>query len=482
MRKIRTCMIAATLFISSSAIFSTTASAHTVNEVNEKINQLEQEKNDLQNKQGNVSNNKQNADQKIGENLTEQSVVEKELNTLDEKLSITIGDINKKENEIIETNNQLNALATQIENLKKEIKVLERRIKERESLLKGRLQSIQKTGGSIQYMEVILGAQSFSEFISRSTAVNTIMDQDKTIMDDHIADKKELENKEKELEAKRVEVESKKAALENQKTELVALKATLDQQTAEKAALKSQLEKEHEELEEYKVSLEDEQSILDAQADAVKKAIDLAQTEKGNLERQAEQARLAKIEAEQRAKEAASAARSKASSSSNSSSSSGSSSNESKENTNSLPDESFIAPSGGGMFNKPAAGSYSSGYGYRWGSLHAGVDIANSIGTPVTAAASGVVISTNTEFDGRMNGYGNVILVAHSINGTTYTTLYAHLSSMSVSAGQAVGAGQVIGAIGNTGQSTGPHLHFEIHHGGWNGAKSNSVNPMTLLN
>ncbi|MDC3416143.1 M23 family metallopeptidase [Aquibacillus sp. 3ASR75-54] len=95
--------------------------------------------------------------------------------------------------------------------------------------------------------------------------------------------------------------------------------------------------------------------------------------------------------------------------------------------------------------------------------------------------ADGIVISTNTPWDGQMNGYGNVILIAHSVNGTVYTTLYAHLDSMSVTAGQSVSKGQTIGKMGSTGNVTGPHLHFEVHKGGWNAAKSNAVNPMNML-
>ncbi len=64
-------------------------------------------------------------------------------------------------------------------------------------------------------------------------------------------------------------------------------------------------------------------------------------------------------------------------------------------------------------------------------------------------------------------------MVSHYINGKSYTTLYAHLSSISVSSGQKVSQGQKIGAVGSTGDSTGPHLHFEIHNGGY----GNPVNP-----
>lgn len=110
------------------------------------------------------------------------------------------------------------------------------------------------------------------------------------------------------------------------------------------------------------------------------------------------------------------------------------------------------------MFVMPTKGVWTSGFGYRWGALHGGIDIANSIGTPVLAASDGVVISA-----GPYAGYGNMVKLRHS-DGTV--TLYGHLSSWSVEVGQRVWAGDQIAKMGNTGNSTGPHLHFEVHLNG----------------
>ncbi|GAA3327723.1 hypothetical protein GCM10020331_068810 [Ectobacillus funiculus] len=129
-----------------------------------------------------------------------------------------------------------------------------------------------------------------------------------------------------------------------------------------------------------------------------------------------------------------------------------------------------------GGFIKPAAGAFTSGFGGRWGKLHAGVDIAASGTVPVVAAADGVVIRAYAS-----SSYGNVVFISHRINGQTYTTVYAHLSSYSVGTGQTVKQGQQIGIMGNTGDSQGQHLHFELHVGEWNLAKSNAVNPVPYL-
>jgi murein DD-endopeptidase MepM/ murein hydrolase activator NlpD len=99
-----------------------------------------------------------------------------------------------------------------------------------------------------------------------------------------------------------------------------------------------------------------------------------------------------------------------------------------------------------------------SGFGYRWGRRHNGVDFQASWGESVGASAAGTVA-----FAGVKRGYGNLLVLDH---GDGISTYYAHLSAIYVGVGQTVGAGQVIGAVGSTGRSSGPHLHYEVRvHG-----------------
>jgi murein DD-endopeptidase MepM/ murein hydrolase activator NlpD len=106
------------------------------------------------------------------------------------------------------------------------------------------------------------------------------------------------------------------------------------------------------------------------------------------------------------------------------------------------------------LYVMPTKGVWTSGFGYRWGVLHGGIDIANSIGTPIVAAADGVVIDV-----GPTAGYGAWVKLRHA-DGTV--TLYGHVNTWLVNKGERVMAGDQIATIGNRGNSTGPHLHFEV--------------------
>jgi len=136
------------------------------------------------------------------------------------------------------------------------------------------------------------------------------------------------------------------------------------------------------------------------------------------------------------------------------------------------PGAIVVVPSGGGLM-RPVAGRITSGYGMRYHPLfrtrrnHTGVDFGARMGTPISAAADGVVIST-----GYGRAYGNRVVIDH---GGGLATMYGHCSAVYVGAGQRVKKGQRIAAVGSTGWSTGPHLHFEV----W--VNGTPVNPMGRL-
>jgi murein DD-endopeptidase MepM/ murein hydrolase activator NlpD len=292
----------------------------------------------------------------------------------------------------------------------------------------------------VSYIDVLMGSQNFSDFIDRASAVATIMQADQDILKQHEADKKSLEENQAKLEEELASVQTILADLDKMKIQLNA-------QRAEKDQLLASLEHQEEEIHEHKMELQEEAQLLAAQSAALQKAIALEQ---------------------KRQEEEAAAAAATAAANNNAGSSNGGGGSTPAQPT---------APVTSGAFTLPANGTFTSGFGVRGGGMHYGVDIANSAaGVPIWAAADGVVIQSYYS-----SSYGNVVFIAHSVNGQTYTTVSAHMETRYVSSGAVVKKGQTIGIMGNTGDSSGKHLHFELHRGEWNGSKSNAINPVGIV-
>ncbi|EWG11537.1 murein hydrolase activator EnvC family protein [Cytobacillus firmus] len=409
-----------------------------------KLNDLNSQKEKINQQRSGVESKLNDTDKKISENQGEQQSVQSEIERLDKAISDALAKIEEKNQEIADTKKE-------IEKLEAEIEILVERIKKRNELLKDRARNYQETGGMVSYIDVLMGAQSFGDFVERVGAVATIVEADQDILKAHQADKDELEKKQN-------QVKEELASLEKMRAELEGMKKSLNAQKAEKDKLLASLKHEEEEMHAHKLELAEENEILAAQEAALQKAIKLEQ------ERQAEAARQAELARQKAAAEAAK----KSSSSAGSSSSSDSGSSSSPQ---------VSAPSvSSGAWTRPAAGRLSSGFGSRSLGEHFGVDIAAGGTVPIVAAADGVVIRSYYS-----SSYGNAIFIAHSVGGQTYTTVYAHMRSRSVGSGQTVSKGQQIGIMGNTGQSYGQHLHFELHRGSWNAGKTNAINPIGIV-
>lgn len=369
-----------------------------------------------------------------------------------EKITDQILALNAKINESNEQINrvigQINKTTEEIDALRISIADLEKKIEERDVVLRERVRAMQVKGGQVSYLDVLLGANSFADFIDRFSAVNSLMDADRSIMEQQASDIAQLEE-EKAL------VESKLAKQEAAKKELQNLRASLLAQKSDKNKLIDKLEAEQQKLANEKEKLEvDLHETYEVSKDVEKKII----TEQKRIAEIARQAEIARKAA------AAQAAKDRQ----NSSGSGGSS--------------TYLPPVSNGTWTKPASGTYTSSFGWRTHPIygtqrqHRGADIANSTGTSVVSAGDGVV-----SHSGPMGTYGNVIMVTHSIDGQIFTTVYAHLSSINTSAGQQVAKGQFIGKIGTTGASTGPHLHFEMHIGNWSASGPSAVNPLRYV-
>jgi len=420
------------------------ANANSLNELKEKKQEIEKKTNQLN---SNISEKKSD----ISENQSKQEQLLTQIKELDSEIIKTDKNIDAVLGEISRT-------TTEIEKLQASIKVLVKKIAERDELIKERLRAVQQSGGSVNYLDVLLGASSFADFIDRFSAVNTLMDADRKILQEQADDKQSLETQQ-------AQVEDKLAQQENSRDKLVQLKANLDGQKASKGKLVDQLEAEQNKLRAEQKDLEH----------ARHEAMEVSKEIENKIVR--EQARLIEIarqaEIAQKKKEAAERARQEAARKKSSAN---------KGSSAKAPSAPSVSPPSvsSGTWTRPASGRFSSTFGGRnigaGAEFHYGSDIANSIGTPIVAAANGVV-----SYAAPMGTYGNVIMITHSIDGQIFTTVYAHLNGFNVRSGQSVSKGQLIGQMGNTGRSTGPHLHFEIHVGPWNGARSNAVNPIRYV-
>ena len=418
----------------------------------ESLKELEKKHEEIKQQQKEVNENINAATENLKAIQSELDKIVEQLTQLDAEMANTNKKINEKEKEIKDTQ-------AEIDELNQQIKDLEERIKKRDELLKQRAQTIQETGGNISYLEVLLGAKSFTDFISRVSAVTVIIEADKAIIEEHKQDKIEVEkSKEK--------VEAKLASLEKAKEDLESYKQSIKQKQSEKNVLLAELqEKEHDAHADI-LSYEEEQKILADQQAALAQSIAL---EKKRIEEEKKR----KEEEERRKREE--------------------NNNNGGNNDNGGGDLPAISDR---EFTRPTTGYISSGFGYRWGSFHYGVDIANSKGTPVVASGDGYVYSVRTgcpDVAGKSSGhpdrrcgggFGNRVFILHTfeVNGEIYryTTIYAHLSAVLVSDGQWVKKGQVIGKMGNTGDSYGNHLHFEVHPGGY-GGHSTARNPLDYV-
>lgn len=283
------------------------------------------------------------------------------------------------------------------------------------------------TAGNVSTLEILLDSQSLSEFTTRMTMVETMTAHDQQLVD-------ELEEYMDSTQADRDQVEA-------EKEQVAQLQVTLEDKQDELDAL----------YEENKAALGEIQGQMYATENQME--INEAELAEGEAKIQAA------IEAQKKAEEAA---KQQASSGNGSSSGSNSSSNSSGQSPVINPPSD--GSGGGSGFNPiwPLPGVsliYSPFNGYPG---HKGMDIAGPWGTPVVAAADGQVIEANN-YDSWGYSWGYYVLIYH--NGT-YSTRYAHLSSVAVSTGQYVTAGTVIGYEGDTGNVTGPHLHFEVYENG----------------
>lgn len=309
-----------------------------------------------------------------------------------------------------------------------------KKLAEREGVFSKRIRDIYMHG-QLNYLDVVLGAKDFNDFANRVELLRRVVAADLNLI----------------------------ASIKEQRDKIAAVQQALEAERAKQAALQADAAKKKDEIATHK---KEQQAVLyqaehdKATAEAAYRELEASSSSIANLLRERAAARAAAAAAAAQAQaQAAAAAQQQASSSDGGGYSS--------------DDYAYQPVSGSGAFIWPVNGVITSPFGYRTHPIfgttiyHSGIDIGVDEGTPVHAADAGVVVEADW-----ISGYGYAVVIDH---GNGLSTLYGHNSSLAVSAGQSVSQGEVIAYAGSTGNSTGPHVHFEVRSNG------DPVDPMAYL-
>ena len=453
----------------------------------------------------------------IDEKKAELEELEQRQAELDEQIESTEGDLSAEEENQAAISEQIETVETTLATLEEsivaltnQIEELEQNIADKEAAIEVKKDEIEVgisefkqriramyIAGNESYSDILVGATDFYDMLMKLELVRRVADHDNEMIDDLVKKKDQLEIDEAALQAEKEELEADKADLLEQQNKHEAQRDKLDKLYSKSQAMINQLEAdkeafiaaqeqrkaEQEAFEEDLQKLFEEQEEIKAAQDAERK-----RKEEEERKRKEEEERKRKEEEERRKKEEAerqaALLREKQqqqqvtppTTPSTGNSGSGSSNSSSGNKNNTSTDNSDYGYTDKSKFTWPCPGFYhiSYGVGWRWGSYHQGIDIysANIRGANICAAADGTVIRVvngcphdygKTWSCGCGGGYGNYCIIDH---GGGYWTLYGHSEGITVTVGQQVKQGDVLGTVGSTGHSTGPHLHFEVRLNG----------------
>lgn len=325
---------------------------------------------------------------------------------------------------------RIDELNSSISTLEDEIEKADAEYADTFEQLKVRLNALYTSGGELTTLEILLDSTSLYDFSVRSEAIQGVTRHDKQLME--------------EIKAYMLQTQEQRDELSVQKEELAEQKKDLESKQSELQVLEEENQRLIEELQLQSAEAENLIAENEAESQDYLAQLDSLIAQRSEQAAREEEERQQALENQQNRGGGSSDA---GSSSSGSSGSSGSSNDSSVLNTGNL------------SFSWPLAGyGYGSITQYYGNNGHMGLDVGIPYGTPIYAAESGQVISAEYHWS-----WGNNVLIWH--NGT-YSTRYAHCSSLAVSAGEYVQKGQVIGYAGSTGNSTGNHLHFEVYQNG----------------
>ena len=401
-----------------------TAQAATLEELQQQKDALQLETNTIQSQIEEKSNSLNTLE-------SEKANLETKVNELQSQLDELMGRLAAQEE-------KLAAIQSKILELQAEIESLQVVIDQRTEKLNTQARYIQTDAGVTNIASILLSSENFSDLVGKITVVSKIVTANKDIVEQQEADQQKVEDSKVAVEEEKLSAEALKQEILISKNNVVAQKTEIDVQIAQV-------------IENYELTEAEKNGLESTRADLA------AQTETISNDMVAEETRIAaeRAAAEQAASEAAAVAA--AATAANNLTASAA--------PTTTASSSYTVNSSG--FIKPASGYYSSPFGYRLSpitggsELHRGQDIAGS--GAISAAQSGTVVTATYHAS-----FGYYVVINHgTINGVTVETLYAHMQpGLLVAPGQTVSQGQQIGIMGTTGDSTGVHLHFEVHENG----------------
>lgn len=362
----------------------------------------------LKDKQSQIQKELDQMNEKLDDLENDIAQAEQYQNTLTQQINLNQQKMGVMDQQLTQLNNDLEESKAALAQTETDIAAKEVEIDETTEQYKKRMRAMYMAGET-STLQLLFESESFGDLLTNIEMMKSISQHDTELLETLRTQKSDLENQKAQAQRVQADIESQQADITAQKQEMQALNAQLEDSYAKSKSAMQDVELEKEQFEQNAAAKIAEQKQIEAEI----------------------QAEIKRLQEENEKKQQAA--------------------NGGKPTQ--FTDGKFIRPTNSGYY-------ISSGYGSRWGSFHSGIDITagGCYGAPIYAAASGTVITASSHWS-----YGNYVVIDH---GGGYSTLYAHASSLAVSVGQHVNQGDVIARIGSTGQSTGPHLHFEVRVNG----------------
>ena len=359
------------------------------------------------------------------------AAADRALEATEAELAALEGELAAAEEALVAARERAQAARLRLAEVNEALEETEAELAEKRGRLEARIRAAFKYG-HVSFAEAFVGVRDISDFINSSTYVGHVLSGDRELVD-------AVEGLLRSVEDQRVEAQRLRAESEREAEEADRAAREVEEAAAQQQRLVEQVASQRAEREDALEALREDRRAIEGHLAGLEAESRRIPAQLAEIARQQEEARLAAERAAQEARERAEA--------------------EGEE----FDEDAEPAVGGLETWIRPVPGHVTSPFGPRWGRMHNGVDLAGDVGTPVVASQPGIVVYVTTGCHptsswGCGGGFGNYVTVVHAEG---MATIYAHLSSVAVGVGQEVAGGATVGAVGNSGNSYGPHLHFE---------------------